>query len=111
MRPKHAGRGSTGLGYPVTKAGLNRFVWAAEKELRPHNIAIIALDPGFTLSEHVREGAQGDMYHGWPLKWAHGVEIPAKTARYLCTSSDPMSYSGKVVVAEDFVKEHSLVLA
>jgi NAD(P)-dependent dehydrogenase (short-subunit alcohol dehydrogenase family) len=103
------GKGSTGLGYPVTKAGLNRFVWAVEKELRPYNIAVIAVDPGFTLSEHVREGAVGDEYHGWPLEWAHGVEVPARTVRYLCTTDDPMSYSGKVVVAADFVKEHGLV--
>lgn len=107
--PNMPGEGSTGLGYPVTKAGINRFVAAVAKELRPHNIAVIAVDPGFTLSEHVREGAIGDEYHGWPLEWAHGVEVPAKTVRYLCTSRDPMSYSGQVLVAADFVKEHGLV--
>jgi citronellol/citronellal dehydrogenase len=105
------GNGSTGLGYPTTKAGLNRFVWAVEKELRPHNIAVIAVDPGFTLSEHVREGAEGDMYHGWPISWAHGVEVPTETVRYLCKLADPMPFSGKVVVAADFVKEHGLVPA
>jgi NAD(P)-dependent dehydrogenase (short-subunit alcohol dehydrogenase family) len=103
------GNGSTGLGYPVSKAGINRFVWAVEKELRPLNVAVIAVDPGFTLSEHVREGAEGDMYHGWPLEWAHGVEVPARTVRHLCTTGDPMAWSGKVVVAADFVKEHGLV--
>ena len=107
--PELPGDGSTGLGYPVTKAGLNRFVWAVEKELRPHNIAVIAVDPGFTLSEHVREGAKDNFYHGWDLDWAHGVEVPAKTVRYLCTCSDPMAYSGQVVVAADFVKEHGLL--
>jgi NAD(P)-dependent dehydrogenase (short-subunit alcohol dehydrogenase family) len=108
---KMPGSGSTGVGYPTSKAGLNRFVWAVEKELRPHNVAVIALDPGFTLSEHVREGAVGNMYFGLDLSWGHGVEVPAKTAHYLCTVSDPMSYSGKIVVAEDFVKEHNLVPA
>lgn len=107
--PNMPGEGSTGLGYPVTKAGLNRFVAAVAKELRPHNIAVIAVDPGFTLSEHVREGATDNEYRGWPLEWAHGVEVPARTVRHLCTSSNPMSYSGKVVVAADFVKEHDLV--
>jgi NAD(P)-dependent dehydrogenase (short-subunit alcohol dehydrogenase family) len=105
------GNGSTGLGYPTSKAGLNRFVLAVEKELRPHNVAVIAVDPGFTLSEHVQEGADDGMYHGWPIEWAHGIEVPAKTVRYLCTSGDPMAYSGKVVVAADFVKEHGLAAA
>lgn len=102
------GDGSTGLGYPTTKAGLNRFVAAVDKELRPHNVAVIAVDPGFTLSEHVREGASDNTYHGWPLEWAHGVEVPAQTVRYLCAEADPMDYAGKVVVAEEFFKEHQL---
>jgi NAD(P)-dependent dehydrogenase (short-subunit alcohol dehydrogenase family) len=109
--PNLPGHGSTGLGYPVTKAGINRFVWALAKELTPHNVSVIAVDPGFTLSEHVREGAVDDVYHGWPLSWAHSVDVPANTVRYLCTTDDPMSYSGKVVVAEDFVKKHDLLPA
>ncbi len=109
--PNMPGNGSTGLGYPTTKAGLNRFVLAVDKELRPHNVAVIAVDPGFTLSEHVREGAVDDVYCGWPIEWAHGVEVPASTVRYLCTQADPMEHAGKVVVAADFVKEHRLVQA
>ena len=107
--PNMPGKGATGLGYSVTKAGISRFVLAVAKEMRPHNIAVIAVDPGYTLSEHVTEGAIGNDYHGWPLELAHGREVPAKTVRYLCTCSDPMSYSGKVVVAADFVKEHGLI--
>ena len=103
------GEGSTGLGYPVTKAGLKRFVSAVEKELRPYNVAIIAVDPGFTLSEHVTAGASDNVYNGWPLEWAHGIEVPASTVRHLCTSNDPMAFSGQVVVAADYVKEHGLL--
>jgi NAD(P)-dependent dehydrogenase (short-subunit alcohol dehydrogenase family) len=103
------GEGSTGLGYPVCKAGLNRFVECLEKEVRPHNVAVIAVDPGFTLAEHVREGAVGSIYQGWDIKYAHGVEVPARTIRYLSTCPDPMWYSGKLVVAEEFVREHNLV--
>ena len=103
------GKGATGLGYPVTKAAINRFVAMLAMELREHNVAVIAVDPGFTLAEHVREGAVGSTYHGWDLAWAHGVEVPAKTVRYLSTCRDPMWYSGKVVVAEHFVREHNLL--
>ncbi|MDG2001982.1 MAG: SDR family NAD(P)-dependent oxidoreductase [Novosphingobium sp.] len=107
--PNMPGEGSTGLGYPVTKAGLNRFVSAVEKELRPHNVAVVAVDPGFTLSEHVTEGAVDQVYNGWPLEWAHGIEVPATTVRELCCASDPMAFSGQVVVAADYVKEHGLL--
>lgn len=107
--PNMPGNGSTGLGYPTTKAGLNRFVLAVDKELRPHAVAVIAVDPGFTLSEHVLEGAVDDVYCGWPIEWAHPVAVPAKTVRSLCTSADPMAFAGSVVVAADFAKEHGLV--
>lgn len=107
--PNMPGNGSTGLGYPTTKAGLNRFVAAVDKELRPRGVAVIAVDPGFTLSEHVVEGAVDNVYQGWPLEWAHGIEVPANTVRYLCTVADPMEYAGQVVVAEEFVKLHRLV--
>ena len=103
------GDGSTGLGYPVSKAGMNRFVSAVDKELRPHNIAIVAVDPGFTLSEHVLEGQEDNVYHGWPLEWAHPIEVPAHTVRHLCSQADPMAVSGQVVVAADYAKEHALV--
>jgi NAD(P)-dependent dehydrogenase (short-subunit alcohol dehydrogenase family) len=106
--PNQPGDSSTGLGYPMTKAGLNRFVWAVEKELRPHKVAVVAVDPGFTFSEHVREGAEDGLYHGWPIEWAHSVEVPAGTIRELCAMDDVMAHSGTVVVAEQFAKAHGI---
>jgi NAD(P)-dependent dehydrogenase (short-subunit alcohol dehydrogenase family) len=103
------GEGSTGLGYPVSKAGLNRFVLAVDKEIRPKGVAIVAVDPGFTLSEHVLEGQEGNVYHGWPLEWAHPIEVPAHTVRHLLTEADAMAFSGQVVVAADYAGEHNLV--
>ena len=107
--PNMPGEGSTGLGYPTTKAGINRFVMAVDKELRPHGVAVIAVDPGFTLSEHVTEGAVDQVYQGWPLEWAHSIDVPAGTVRHLCTRADPMEHAGKVVVAAEYAKEHRLV--
>jgi NAD(P)-dependent dehydrogenase (short-subunit alcohol dehydrogenase family) len=109
--PGLPGDASTGLGYPVSKAGLNRFVAAASKELRPHNIAIVALDPGFTLAEHVTETAVNNLWNGWDIRQGHGLDVPAKTAGYLCSAEDQMPYTGKIVVADDFVQEHGLVPA
>ncbi len=105
------GEGSTGLGYPVSKAGLDRFVSAVAKELRPLNVAIVAVDPGFTLAEHVTEGAVDSLYHGWDINQAHGMEVPANTVRDLCVSPDPMAHTGKLVVAADYFKENRLAPA
>ncbi len=102
------GKGSTGLGSPPAKAGLSRFVVALAKEVKRHNIAVIALDPGHTLSEHVEAGTVGHDYHGWDTRRAHSMDVPAKTAWYLCTCPNPMWYTGKVVVAEEFVQEHDI---
>ena len=107
--PNMPGDASTGVAYPVTKAGLNRFVSFVTKELAPHNVSIVAVDPGFTLAEHVTETSVEGRYHGWDLKEAHGMEVPARAVRYLCTLPDLKSLSGQVVVAKDLVTEHKLV--
>jgi NAD(P)-dependent dehydrogenase (short-subunit alcohol dehydrogenase family) len=106
--PGMPGDGSTGLGYPITKAAMIRFISSLEKEIRPDEIAITGLDPGFTHSEHVEIGRSGDSYQGWPISWAHPMDVPAEAVRYLCVCPNPMWYSGKNVIAADFVQEHCL---
>ncbi len=106
--PGMPGHASTGLGYPMTKAALTRFMRSLDKEIRQHNIAVIGLDPGFIHSEHVEVGRVGHDYHGWDSRLALPMDVPAETARYLCTCADPMWYSGKNIKAADFVQEHSL---
>lgn len=105
------GDGSTGVAYPVTKAGLNRFVSFVTKELVPHNVSIVAVDPGFTLAEHVTETAVDGAYHGWDLKEAHGMEVPAQAVRYLCASADLKALSGQAIVAKELVAERGLLPA
>ncbi len=104
--PNLPGAGSNGLGYPTAKAGLERFVRALEKEVRRYNIAVSALDPGFTLTERAEVAVA---QWGFDPAAAHSMDVPAKTALYLCTCPDPMWYSGKVVYAPDFVREHNLI--
>jgi NAD(P)-dependent dehydrogenase (short-subunit alcohol dehydrogenase family) len=102
------GKASTGLGYPMTKAAQIRFMMSLAKEVRPDNIAVIGLDPGFIFSEHVEVGRVGHDYQGWDSRLALPMDVPAETARYLCTCADPMWYSAKNVRAAEFVREHDL---
>jgi NAD(P)-dependent dehydrogenase (short-subunit alcohol dehydrogenase family) len=106
--PGMPGKASTGLGYPMTKAAQIRFMMSLAKEVRPDNIAVIGLDPGFVFSEHVEVGRVGHRYQGWDSRLALPMDVPAETARYLCTCADPMWYSAKNVRAADFVQEHYL---
>jgi NAD(P)-dependent dehydrogenase (short-subunit alcohol dehydrogenase family) len=86
--PGMPGHASTGLGYPMTEAALTRFMRSLDKEVRQHNIAVIGLDTGFIFSERV--GRLGNDYHGWDSRLALPMDVPAETARYLCTCPDPM---------------------
>jgi citronellol/citronellal dehydrogenase len=106
--PGMPGKAATGLGYPMTKAAQIRFMMSLAKEVRADNIAVIGLDPGFVFSEHVEVGRVGHDYQGWDSRLALPMDVPAETARYLCTCPDPMWYSAKNVRAADFVREHNL---
>ena len=101
---------STGLGYPISKAALTRFVFALAKEVKDQGIAVIGLDPGWTFSEHVqarlaRSGQGSSPDWGQPTP----MSVPAKAAAYLCACDDPMSYTGLDLKASDLVAEHQLI--
>jgi len=103
--PGLPGKGSTSVGYPTTKAALNRFVLALAKELKPHNIPMVAVDVGSTIVERRTVGKVAE----WFGPGDHPPELPAKVMWYLSTCPNPMWYTGKVLVATDFVQEHCLL--
>jgi NAD(P)-dependent dehydrogenase (short-subunit alcohol dehydrogenase family) len=101
--------GQTGLGYPIAKAALSRFVPALAKEVKPYGVAVIGLDPGWTLSEHVQAEVVGNEFRGMDINMSVPMSVPAKAASYLCTCDDPMSYTGLDLKASDLVLQHDLV--
>ncbi len=111
--PNLPGNGATGLGYPVTKAASHRLVAALAKEVREHNVAVINLDPGHTLTErHVAPGDAAKVSHaGVDRSDTHTVWVPARAAVYLATCPDPLAYTGTNVVARRFVEEMDLMTA
>ncbi len=95
--------GFMSVAYGPSKAALNRLTLYLASDLRPHNIPVIAVDPGFTRTPST------EARHGPKVEQAHSVDVPARTMLHLCTCPDPMWFSGKVVVAQDFVREHALL--
>jgi NAD(P)-dependent dehydrogenase (short-subunit alcohol dehydrogenase family) len=104
--PGMPGRGATGPAYPAAKAALNRFVQAIAREFKDNGVAVIAVDPGFTLTERAEIAVS---QWGFDLAQAHPMAVPAKTVHYLCTRANPIEYTGKVLVAADFAREHRLL--
>jgi NAD(P)-dependent dehydrogenase (short-subunit alcohol dehydrogenase family) len=93
------------IAYAATKAALNRLGNAIAPELRALGIAIVSVDPGFTRTELVDlMGERGlvDPNAAVPM------EVPVKTVLHLITSEDGMAYTGQVLRADAFVREHSL---
>ncbi len=101
------GNGTTGLLYPLTKTGLDALTFGLTPELREHNIAIIGLQPGRTLVE--RPTGAGPSYFGTNLATRLTVHVPAAVVDFLVTCPDPLVFSGQVINAPTFVREHALM--
>ena len=88
--------------YSLSKAALDRMSTGMAYELHRDGIAVIALHPGFVLTERVttnpREGM--DLTRGVPMSQ------PARAVALL--ARDPMRYTGEIVVAADLLAEHGI---
>jgi NAD(P)-dependent dehydrogenase (short-subunit alcohol dehydrogenase family) len=100
------GRGGISPGYPTAKAGLNRFVRALAAEIKEHRIPVIAVEPGFTVTERTSIiFPQNNM----DFSKAQPMEVPVRAVLHLCSCDDPMAYSGQVITAAEYAREHRLV--
>jgi len=104
--PAPIGQGGWGLGYSLSKAALNRMVPGLAKELRPYDIAVIGLMPGFVGTERM---AAELAEFGFDASKALPVENPGRVCAMLATARDPMYFSGKDVYGPGFHAEHALV--
>ena len=100
------GQGGWGLGYSITKAAFNRMVPGLAKELRPHNIAVIGLMPGFVGTERMAIEL-GEF--GFDASKALPVENPGRVCAMLATAKDPMHFSGRDLRGPEMYLEHALL--
>ena len=104
--PQPIGKGGWGLGYSLTKAAFSRMVSGLAKELRPHNVAVIGLMPGFVGTERMAiELGQ----FGFDASKALPVENPGRVCAMLATSTNPMHFSGRDLRGPELYLEHSLL--
>src|SRR5712692_6776176 len=104
--PAPIGQGGWGLGYSLSKEAFNRMVPGLAKELRPYDIAVIGLMPGFVGTE--RMAAELGEF-GFDATKALPTENPGRMCAMLATAKDPMFFSGKDIYGPGFHAEHALV--
>jgi len=104
--PAPIGKGGWGLGYSITKAAFNRSVAGLAKELRPDNIAVIGLMPGFVATERMAIEL-GDF--GFDASQGLPVENPGRVCAMLATAHDPLVFSGRDIYGPTFFEDHAQV--
>jgi NAD(P)-dependent dehydrogenase (short-subunit alcohol dehydrogenase family) len=104
--PAPIGQGGWGLGYSITKAAFNRMIPGLAKELRPRNVAVIGLMPGFVGTERMAVEL-GEF--GFDASKALPVENPGRVCAMLATATDPLWFSGRDVHGPTFHAEHARV--
>ncbi len=97
-RPRFGGPSNV---YGMTKAALNRFAAGVAAELREKNIAIININPGFTLTERLAR-----IMKGADTSRMERPETTAKAIAFL--ARDPMPYTGQIITARELAGEHNL---
>ncbi len=103
--PSPIGKGGWGLGYSVSKAAMNRSIPGLAKELRPYNIAVIGLMPGFVGTERM---AIELSEFGFDASKALPTSNPGRVCAMLASAKDPMYFTGKDIYGPNFFAEHEL---
>jgi NAD(P)-dependent dehydrogenase (short-subunit alcohol dehydrogenase family) len=88
--------------YGVSKAALDRLSTGIAEELAAHDIAVVSIWPGFTLTERLALEA----LPGFDMSRADPMDIPAKAVALVC--KDPMPHTGRVYLAKDLLAQHGL---
>jgi citronellol/citronellal dehydrogenase len=98
------GLGGPGCAYGTTKGALALLTESLAKELAPHGIAIVALQPGFVLTELMADG----LYNDAPATLAIPMSVPASVVAWLAAHNDPMSLSGRILNGPDLAAREGL---
>jgi NAD(P)-dependent dehydrogenase (short-subunit alcohol dehydrogenase family) len=93
------------LFYDVAKASINRMTHGMARELKPHNVAAIALTPGFIRTERIAaafEAAGNKDY----LNFTESPEYVGRSVAALASDPNVLQKSGKVLAVGDLAEEY-----
>jgi len=104
-RENRSGLPENGPAYGASKAALNRMTNVIAQEGIGDGIAVIAVEPGFVLTETMATTFERT---GVTETDAIPPTVPATAIAYLCTCDDPLRYSGEIVSGPALVAELGL---
>jgi NAD(P)-dependent dehydrogenase (short-subunit alcohol dehydrogenase family) len=89
--------------YDVSKAGVIRMVRGMAHDLKPHNVAAIAVAPGFMRTERIMAAHAA---HPFDLSWTESPEYLGRCVRALAEDENVMQRSGQVFTVGDLAREY-----
>jgi NAD(P)-dependent dehydrogenase (short-subunit alcohol dehydrogenase family) len=91
--------------YDVAKEAINRMTWGMARELRPHNIAAIAVAPGFMRTERVAKAFESAGNHDYP-NFTESPEYVGRAVAALAADRNILEKSGRVLAVGDLAEEY-----
>jgi NAD(P)-dependent dehydrogenase (short-subunit alcohol dehydrogenase family) len=91
------------LCYDVSKAAIIRMIRGMAHELRPHNVATVALAPGFMRTERIMAAHAA---HPFDLGWTESPEYLGRAVRALAEDANVMQKSGEVLTVGHLAREY-----
>jgi NAD(P)-dependent dehydrogenase (short-subunit alcohol dehydrogenase family) len=91
--------------YDVAKAAINRMTYGMARELKPHNIAAIALAPGFMRTERVTRAFEAAGNKDY-LNFTESPEYVGRAVVALAADQNIMDKSGRVLAVGDVADEY-----
>ena len=91
--------------YDVAKNAINRMTYGMARELRPHNIAVVALAPGFMRTERVAAAFEAVGNRDY-LNFTESPEYVGRAVVALASDPDVLKNSGKVLAVGDLAEEY-----
>lgn len=93
------------LFYDVAKSAINRMTYGMARELRPHNIAAVALAPGFIRTERVAAAFEAAGNRDY-LNFTESPEYVGRAVAALASDQNVLEKSGKVLAVGDLAEEY-----
>jgi len=91
--------------YDVAKNAINRLTYGLARELKPHNIASIALAPGFMRTERVASAFEAVGNKDY-LNFTESPEYVGRAVVAVASDSNVLAKSGRVLAVGDLAEEY-----
>ncbi len=102
------GEGMPGMAISVMRGITDRIPKSIKREMAPHGVSVLTLDPGMTISVDKQLWETVGTI-GYNPEIANSVAVPSRTVVHIATHSNPMMFSGQLVVAPDHVRQYGLL--